>query len=665
VQPTFTIRVRTSRRESAGGDARFLLVASSGDQSLVLSLSVPSSGDPVEIGVCVSEQGAIDVPDRALFDALPRRPASHRDLDALGLLDGHARPLVFSVLRLPMANHFAGIVRRVAHPADPDLSPFGFMAETALSELPRPTAPVLDLESLDDEPDPGWIECEVPRRQVAMLAMEIGEHCSGDPGLDRRFDAFDAFGPVRRAISTWAMAVAKSLEPNGIALGSTGWTPRAHRHYASPGPQSLRRAQSARLHPAFSPLLAHDEALVGAVDAGIPHEAILDASVRRMIRAPGERPFGPARMRRLRRLPRTFRPGILWTSLRLASGIRPDLLPETEDGWTVFAAVAPGIVPAALDLGLDPDALLSTRATPWREPLSGDDAARASAAIERARTHHGQTSLPDGLSILAEGIDMAARLASTLVEPLLPVNPVSGSRAGHLTQRSLSLSGRLLFWGKTLDRVLGLANAWHDGLDTFERALPRPGDDVTWPALFADVRADDGLVLTCLVRPSELMAEGAGGRDAFGDGLSHCVGGYVPDCASRRSHIVSIRREIPDGSLVRLSTAELSVDPGDDGISVVQHKGARNAPPPYEAEAALRHLLDAIRSGLVATDPDAMREIELIAGYDGIDWSDSASTHASFAAWSPYLPRRVAKGGVDGLVRTLSAMEAAGVGGAP
>ena len=125
--------------------------------------------------------------------------------------------------------------------------------------------------------------------------------------------------------------------------------------------------------------------------------------------------------------------------------------------------------------------------------------------------------------------------------------------------------------------------------------------DEAWPRLVAeDFATENGTVVRNLANKSELRTESAR--------LSHCVGRlYVRSCIAGESHIFSIQNLDRSKSY---STFEVSPpfagakSVARNQVSVAQHKGYRNRPPPQIALDALNEWLSAVRNGRLELNLD-------------------------------------------------------------
>ncbi len=211
------------------------------------------------------------------------------------------------------------------------------------------------------------------------------------------------------------------------------------------------------------------------------------------------------------------------------------------------------------------------------------------------------------------------------------------------------LAWAALFRGRSLRTCLDASRRWHVSAATMEaalRRLPRVDGEVVegvgdgdWGAGLPDW-SSEGTDLVVLRTEAELADEGRPGEDGKGvAGLSHCVGGYVDDCLSGRSRIVSVRRPAGRGGFVRLSTAELRLTDGD-AVDVRQHKGRSNEAPPTQASRVLDAYLGALRSKALRVDPEGWRAVPhaRTAGRPPYDPGVQGNVEAALALWEPFLP---------------------------
>ena len=125
--------------------------------------------------------------------------------------------------------------------------------------------------------------------------------------------------------------------------------------------------------------------------------------------------------------------------------------------------------------------------------------------------------------------------------------------------------------------------------------------DDTWPRLVTDdFVTENGTVVRNLASKPELRTESSR--------LSHCVGRlYVRSCKAGESHIFSIQNLDRSKSY---STFEVSPPVAGaksiarNEISIAQHKGYRNRPPPQIALDALNEWLSAVRNGRLELNLD-------------------------------------------------------------
>ncbi len=257
--------------------------------------------------------------------------------------------------------------------------------------------------------------------------------------------------------------------------------------------------------------------------------------------------------------------------------------------------------------------------------------------------------------------DMATAFADQVARPATALVDGDDKVAANAWIPVDNSPGALLWSGLTLPRILSLSATWHADLHRIDAVRQRHGGaalDASWAPGLPYHREGD-LEAVVLADTGALVDEGREGRDADGmEGLAHCVGGYSRRCATGASRIVSIRRIHPDGSRVRLSTAEFTHDPAC-GFTLHQHLGHANASPGPEAgrlvEGYVRLLgtgrLQADASVMRAVDPETFEEQEFGAfGYDHRApgaWEDVRD------AWAPFMPRTARGMSPQDLVATL------------
>lgn len=231
------------------------------------------------------------------------------------------------------------------------------------------------------------------------------------------------------------------------------------------------------------------------------------------------------------------------------------------------------------------------------------------AAAELDRSRLGLTTV--------DAFDMIDDFNRTVVLPqILNIISETGEALPHPTSSDLSgaadVSYRLIV-GNSENQVGALyesARKWMSRIPslieidaryrTVESSDTRESDEA-WPRLVKeDFTIENGTVVRNLASKSELRTESSR--------LSHCVGRlYVRSCLAGESHIFSI--QTVDGTK-SYSTFEVSPPVASaksvarNQISIAQHKGHRNRPPPQIALDALGDWLSAVRNGRLELNLD-------------------------------------------------------------
>jgi hypothetical protein len=195
---------------------------------------------------------------------------------------------------------------------------------------------------------------------------------------------------------------------------------------------------------------------------------------------------------------------------------------------------------------------------------------------------------------------------------------------------------RVLARDKSLGGMVELARDWHLGLARISEVTAEAARDVSWPRAFDAFETAEGLTLTCLSTPAELLAEGRAMRN--------CVVTYLGNCMSRISCIVSVTRG-PEN----VATVEIRSD-GVDGLEVAQISGPENSPVDTVTLSAVRDFLADVVSGRRAFLPDAIQseaiepmDLSRLEGYLGM-------FPALVEAWGPFLPRTLRGAGPEAFV---------------
>ncbi|MEX6812782.1 PcfJ domain-containing protein [Pseudomonas aeruginosa] len=150
----------------------------------------------------------------------------------------------------------------------------------------------------------------------------------------------------------------------------------------------------------------------------------------------------------------------------------------------------------------------------------------------------------------------------------------------------------------TLRQLLNVSSEWHQVRDRIARALAERDvvdgmpKEMPWPGLLrADVlHPDTGIVISELIRPSELAVEG--------QAMRHCVGGYSNVCYEGRSRILSLRKDGVSIATVELRLRQRTGRPSVRDIYCEQLRGRANAhvPPDSDAGRAFAWLQRSIQS---------------------------------------------------------------------
>ena len=317
-----------------------------------------------------------------------------------------------------------------------------------------------------------------------------------------------------------------------------------------------------------------------------------------------------------------------------------DWFPKGADEWAAFLIVAAG-------------ATALTPPRPWSDlPAFFDAKGRWRECLSRIEASAGPLVNRSNFElVLRDRRDPVARFNAQVVVPSGWL--VEGRRPfelSHANNYEHPAALALIYGDKTLAGLVAASMQWHARQGAMDADLsafaPLPEEISGWaPGL--PRHETKGIVLQPLTSTNELVAEGRLGANDDGTfGLDHCVGGYSGVCRRGASRIVSLRRFASDGSIIRLSTAEIDVS--EDSYPVLQHLAESNSPPSPDCQAALESYLAAIQSGKLPVDrsafttPDDSDMHEAIlhdleaAGYD---FRTPGAFERAMATWSPFLPR--------------------------
>ncbi len=207
-----------------------------------------------------------------------------------------------------------------------------------------------------------------------------------------------------------------------------------------------------------------------------------------------------------------------------------------------------------------------------------------------------------------------------------------------------TVAASALLSGRSLARCLRDSAGWHAGshrisagLASLPGTLGRPP---SWDAILPGMREGD-LAVVVLTDAAALADEGRDGVNGDGtEGLRSCVGGYVAECVRSGTRVASLRRMLPGGGFMRLSTAQVAVRGGR--VVPLQHAAMLNDEPSHEAAALLERYLAALADA-GPYDDDAI-PIASATGDDpctpaGYDWFVPGNLEAAMAVWAPFMPR--------------------------
>jgi hypothetical protein len=241
---------------------------------------------------------------------------------------------------------------------------------------------------------------------------------------------------------------------------------------------------------------------------------------------------------------------------------------------------------------------------------------------------------------------MASAFHDQIQRPLAAM--ASGSDESRREMNEVQVRN-MLFKGLSLTKILEASRRWHARQEAINAAISALSPELefkNWRPGLPDWEPD-GMRVTILTTRKELTDEGRDGVNDDGTaGLAHCVGGYSDRCRSGDSRILSVRRLLPSGGFVRLSTAEISVKAtnGARELDVVQHRGHANGDAPPQPEAMLGEYLEKCRAGRLAINESELVPLPSSGGVMatcGYDWREPGNIEKAIAAWSPCLPRRI------------------------
>lgn len=166
---------------------------------------------------------------------------------------------------------------------------------------------------------------------------------------------------------------------------------------------------------------------------------------------------------------------------------------------------------------------------------------------------------------------------------------MGGDAAKHLMKQIKPFIKEELFKGRSMDKIIGLNEAWHDARVVFPDQLKPLKACGEWHSLTGEKVhhvTDTDIYIQVLTRDEELVREGKI--------MKHCVGGgnYTTKCLQGDAHIFSVRRE---GESNPLSTIEAKWD--GRTFKIIQNYSMGNGRPADNATKAAEWLKEQLESG--------------------------------------------------------------------
>ncbi len=246
---------------------------------------------------------------------------------------------------------------------------------------------------------------------------------------------------------------------------------------------------------------------------------------------------------------------------------------------------------------------------------SGEPAGRANAAL---------LDIPDMVAAFHAEVVAPARAAAGLPRADAP-DPEEGVDVFHLASPGYAVATRILLGRRDLGGLLQVSGRWRDLRDDIARDVTARMDGLAAkaPEICRELDLGDGFHLTSLTTPGELLAEGATGPDTAGvPGLGNFAGTCAKSVALGYTHVLSLRRRLPDGGYGRLSTAEVHLV---EGVDVIRHHARGDAVP----DEALETLL---AKGLGMLPAEGLRAARSYAPPDGA-WPGPEGLAARQGGW--------------------------------
>lgn len=235
------------------------------------------------------------------------------------------------------------------------------------------------------------------------------------------------------------------------------------------------------------------------------------------------------------------------------------------------------------------------------------------------------------------------------------------------------MSAKLLLRDKGWRSIAELSAAWSVKTHAIATVEARLAEHTNWKVPFELLTfemPEGAIEIKALASAQDLLDEGVDGIDSNGmEGMGHCVPSYMAACAEGRSIVVSIRRRDASGTVVRVSTAELSARYrgfGEDAtyrLEVVQHYARDNSAPPHVARVVLGILINGEMASEIA------RTMLVNINHDVPDTfydpDRPGAIEAMLAAWEFALSREVRKLSVEEFAKHAVALTTQTVSEAP